>query len=107
MRLVEVCSKEQGWFHLLYEKNEYISIRIGQYTHTRNYDLEDKSQNKNLITDTLEIMGVGKNICSVFNKKKYKEWSEECGKGHILMSWFPAELLPNLLKEVANKGGEE
>ena len=34
-----------------------ISIKIGQYTHTANYDLEDINHNKNLMTNTLEIMG--------------------------------------------------
>lgn len=100
MKLTEMCSRGQGWFHLLYENNEYVSIKIGQYTHTRNYDLDNIDNNKNLMTDTLEIMGVGKNICSVFSKKKYNEWSEDCGDNHILMSWFPAELLPTLLKEI-------
>lgn len=100
MKLTEMCSRGQGWFHLLYGNNEYVSIKIGQYTHTRNYDLENMDNNKNLMTDTLEIMGVGKNICSVFSKKKYNEWSEDCGENHILLSWFPAELLPTLLKEI-------
>ena len=103
MKLNEICSREKGWCHLLYENNEYISIKIGQYTHTRNYDLDDLSHNKNLMTDTIEIMGVGENICSVFGKKKYEEWSEDCGENHILMSWFPAEKLPTLLKEIDNK----
>lgn len=100
MKMTSVCSREQGWFHLLYGSDEYISIRIGQYTHTANYDLDDVNHNKNLMTPTLEIMGVGENICSVFSKKKYEEWSEECGANHILLSWFPARLLPTLLKEI-------
>lgn len=103
MKITEVCSRDQGWFHILYGRDEYMSIKIGQYTHTRNYDLEDISHNKNLMTDTLEIMGVGKNICSVFNSNKYKEWSEDCGSNHVLLSWFPARLLPTLIKEVDDK----
>lgn len=103
MKMTNVCSREQGWFHLLYENDEYISIKIGQYTHTANYDLDDIDHNKNLMTDTLEIMGVGENICSVFSKKKYKEWSEECGTNHVLLSWFPVGLLTMLLKEVERK----
>ena len=62
MKLTELCSRDQGWLKLLYENNEYVSIRIGQYTNSRNYDLYDIHDNENLMTNTLEIMGAGKNM---------------------------------------------
>lgn len=98
-KIYSVSSHTKGAMKFDYGDGNYLSIIIGQYSHTDNYALEDVKDNRNLITTTLEVMCWGNKAMRAAKQKKY-EYYADVNKEYVLLNWLPADFLPQLMQEI-------